>query len=381
MSADVANLPDGLRIYSLLGSRGLEKPPSLALHMQISPPERRVLESPKSVFGETDENFDKIYPAFRASRFVESVGTYLALLNHALIGPSGLVYVDGGLLYESVFPWQMENLYAQFAKEIDVFLAEPDLPQKIPTTSRHKDLFHAREGGDVGYFHFINSILPRLAIYNRIASPRLPVLVYHSRPFSGELVALLGIENAIQPQGWARAERLYFPSPMTFHGDHFTRPKFGSTLIRELTDPIVKKRNAGRRVYLGRSDVEVRRLTNEEELRRILSRYDFEVVVINDMSMRDQIDLFGEIDCLVSPHGAGLSNMVFMPDDARIVEIISPSRLWPTFRTAASRHGLEYHAVIGKDVEVDQTATKGVGNEDFRCDPRALTRSLSQIFL
>ena len=68
----------------------------------------------------------------------------------------------------------------------------------------------------------------------------------------------------------------------------------------------------GRRVYIDRKDSPsgVRQLHNSDEVREILRKFDFESVVLSELSLAAQAAVFREADCLVALHGAGLTNLI-----------------------------------------------------------------------
>jgi glycosyl transferase family 61 len=372
-------------LASLTGQRGLQ--PALGtsdLLWTFAEPETWLVPAPDSVFGESDRNYLQVCRAFKTTRRTTSVRVFAAVLKNVFVSPSGVVFrKDGSLIYESVAPWQIENFMGQFAESIsqradgsyEPRLPAPDALIRVPLA------VHAREGGETGYFHFINSILPRIGLLKRMTTPDRPeILVSQRQPFARDLLQALDIEPSELTGRWLRVDTLVYLSPFTFQGDHFTRPRFGSQLIREVLQPVMPPRGGGRRIYLSRSDAPVRRLANEDEISPILEEFSFETIAIGSMPIRGQMQLFAEASHLLSVHGAGLSNMIFMPEDATATEIVSPSRLWPTFRMLAARHNRRYHAVIGTSVASSDTSTRGEGNEDFCCDPQMLRMSLRQVY-
>jgi hypothetical protein len=46
-------------------------------------------------------------------------------------------------------------------------------------------------------------------------------------------------------------------------------------------------------------------------------------------------------------HGAGLSNVAFMRKGTAVLEILSPDRLWPTYRGVAARSDVRYFPYVG----------------------------------
>jgi capsular polysaccharide biosynthesis protein len=380
-------MPTTSSLVSLTSERGLMRvPENQRLVIWLDQAEKWYLPPAASVYGERDHNATNVYYALKGGREVEGKGTYLAIFFDVLVSPKGLVFTnDEKLLYESVFPWQIDNFMGQFSSDI----TEVDGALRPNIQGDVIDLpsaFHCREGGETGYFHFINSILPRVAVRRRleVAQPDMPMLASTHAGFTKQMFELLGEKNFAGPGKWYRIRQLYYPSPFIIEGDHFTRTRFSSKLLKEMLGPIIeaqKPRKAERRLYLSRGDVSVRRILNEAEVVKLFEQQGFETVTVGGMSVADQIALFSSASHLVSAHGAGLSNVIFMDETATVTEILSPNRLWPTFRTLAARHGQEYHAIIGRDVATDQTAEKGVGNEDFTCDLQAVKFHLQQLRL
>jgi capsular polysaccharide biosynthesis protein len=372
-------------LVSLTGLRGLRL--ALAesdLLWTFAEPETWLVPAPDSIFGERDGNYLQVCRAFKTTRTTTSVPVFAAVLKDMFVSPQGVVFrADGSLVYESVAPWQIENFMDQFGQSVERH-ADGGFKPRLPAPgalTRVSLAVHAREGGETGYFHFINSILPRLGLLKRMTSLDRPdILVSQRQPFARDLLQALGIGCSELTRCWLHVDTLVYLSPFTFQGDHFTRPRFSSQLIREFLYPIMPRGEGGRRIYLSRRDAPVRRLANEGDMDPVLKEFGFETVAIGRMPIREQMQLFAEASHLVSVHGAGLSNMVFMPDGATVTEIVSPSRLWPTFRMLAARHDRHYHAVIGTSVVSEDTPIRGEGNEDFFCDPQMLRMSLRQVY-
>ena len=367
-------------IASIAQHRGLSDPVSgLEAIIVLQQSQRWTAPSPYAVFGEQDSNYSQVVAAFRSSRKCISTAVYVATIKNCLVSPKGLVFTETGqLIYETVFPWQLENLTDQFSSDLG------HLDAHLPASDQVDNLdiaIHCREGGEVGYFHFINSILPRISVSRRLhfLTP-VPILVNKSKSFAKELLEKLNVKSDDGTYSWKRVKKLYLISPFTFQGDHFTRPPFGSSLLKELFAEILVDAKPKRKIYLDRGDVTVRRIVNEEEILRSLEKEGFERITIGDMSMEQQINLFKETKYLVSPHGAGLSNLIFMPSSSKVLEIVSPERLWPTFRMLAARHNIDYGAIIGSYAVSEDTARKGQGNEDFFCQLPMVMAGIKEMF-
>lgn len=76
-------------------------------------------------------------------------------------------------------------------------------------------------------------------------------------------------------------------------------------------------------IYISRRKSK-RSITDERGLEDHLKTLGFQIVFAEDMSVGDQIDLFRRCRVVVGPHGAGLTNIVFAPSGALVVELLDP---------------------------------------------------------
>lgn len=86
---------------------------------------------------------------------------------------------------------------------------------------------------------------------------------------------------------------------------------------------LVAPAQATRRLFVSRRDSTRRSLLNEDAVFRNLEPLGFERVVPGEMSVAAQIAAFSGARVIVAAHGAALTNMVFAPPGATIVELTS----------------------------------------------------------
>ena len=71
-------------------------------------------------------------------------------------------------------------------------------------------------------------------------------------------------------------------------------------------------RTSPKRLLISRRDATCRRLLNEEELYdQILKELGFVVVTLTDLEFVNQVNLFSSAEVVISPHGAGLTNLLW----------------------------------------------------------------------
>ena len=105
-----------------------------------------------------------------------------------------------------------------------------------------------------------------------------------------------------------------------------------------------------RRVYISRERATRRRLLNEAQVWGLLEPLGFEKVLMEDLSFDEQVALMKQTKALVAPHGAGLSNMLFMPPGGTVTEVADLGFPNPNFYATAAALGLPYRIVRAASV-------------------------------
>ena len=108
---------------------------------------------------------------------------------------------------------------------------------------------------------------------------------------------------------------------------------------------------APERLYVSRRKAKWRRLVNEAELESQLAKEGFMVIHTEHYSVAEQARLFSNTQCVVTPHGAGLANVIFVPRGGRVIELLPPACAnAQIYRHIACACGLGYASVTGDDV-------------------------------
>jgi hypothetical protein len=113
-----------------------------------------------------------------------------------------------------------------------------------------------------------------------------------------------------------------------------------------------------RKVYVSRRRARVRRLLNEEEVWPLFRAAGYERVEMEALSFSEQRALMGRTRALAGPHGAGLTNQLFCPAGASVLEIADLGFPNPNFYAMA--------AGLGHDYAVAGAAAEGDGHPLFR---------------
>lgn len=78
--------------------------------------------------------------------------------------------------------------------------------------------------------------------------------------------------------------------------------------------------NLGDKIYVSRKKASRKKVANESEIEDVLIKYGFAIVNNEEYSFLEQICYFSKAKYLISIHGSGLTNMLFMENKAGILE-------------------------------------------------------------
>lgn len=226
------------------------------------------------------------------------------------------------------------------------------------------------------YYHWIHDAMMRL----HLILPALPedirfIVAPNLRPFQYETLRLLGISPeqlcAFSGEEVWELESLYFAPPTTSSGSNSPA---ALAWFRELVRSGygLAETSRHRRIYISRRLTTTRRIVNEPEVERVLRDWNFETYLLENLAFREQVELFGEAEAIVSTSGAGLTNMIFSPPGLKILVMVEPTQVSPYFWTMSEAAGHEYWYLMGETVPVPPPTY----DADLLVPPEKLVRTL-----
>ncbi|WP_418038003.1 glycosyltransferase family 61 protein [Paenibacillus xylanilyticus] len=231
--------------------------------------------------------------------------------------------------------------------------------------------------GSHNYFHWLYDVLPRLGML-RILNIPFQYLIMNPNPhgtFVKETLSMFGVsESSVIRTGddrEIRADRLVVPSVMM--NSHY--PPWTTSILRTFMLPgRDTAAHSPSRIFISRSKASVRHIINEGEVVRLLEAYGFILVCLEDWSIAQQIQLFASAKAIVSPHGAGLSNLAFCEKGTLVVEIFHIRHVVPTYWMISNHNKLDYYMMYGQGAGTTQDLFAGL--EDFMVDLDRLEQTL-----
>jgi capsular polysaccharide biosynthesis protein len=195
-------------------------------------------------------------------------------------------------------------------------------------------------GGNDNYWHWLFDVLPRIDICENIIELDeidFFLLPDNKRKFQIETLEILGIPQRKQISSvnfrHIISKELYVTNhPVVLTNDATAgiqnMPLWISEWLKKkfIKKNINEKVNFSKKIYIDRGDSisnikDLRSITNEEEIKKILLQIGFKIIKLGDLHFKEQVLTFNNADVIIGHHGAGFANLVFCKSDTKIIEL------------------------------------------------------------
>ncbi|WRH65224.1 MAG: glycosyltransferase family 61 protein [Planktothrix sp. GU0601_MAG3] len=204
------------------------------------------------------------------------------------------------------------------------------------------------------YFHWMLDVLPRIELLkkSRINWHEIDYFIVDNRlPFQQETLEKLQIPQNkqinINEFHHLQAQDLIVPS---FPGCPAWMPPWTCDFLKQHflhPDAIANIPNI-KRIYITRNAAKSRRILNENELLTVIQPLGFHCIQLESMSVVEQAALFSQAEIIISPHGSGLTNLVFCQPNTKVVELFSPNYVYHCYWWISNLVPLDYYYYIGE---------------------------------
>ncbi len=245
----------------------------------------------------------------------------LLRFHNVRVSAEGLIFKDWKMLPESfAFPVELDDWKR---RSIFKFLVTNYLFRK--RRKIENEVLWITDYWSKGYFHWLTDALTRLFVV-RDRLDHLTLLLpweFATREFVKPSLNVFGVKNVdfIQPNEVVECRSLVMPTHTAPSGH------FKDEVIRGVRAKLLAAFGgsnycgAGERIYISRRVAGRRRIANEDEVTQVLDNFGFETICAEDLSFEDQVAVASRARFLVSNHGAGLTNMLFMRDGGGVLEL------------------------------------------------------------
>lgn len=228
-----------------------------------------------------------------------------------------------GTLFKGIFPIRLSFLF--FKKRIKLHNAKGilfiRLNWKRKTLGLTERLLIIHDTWTQNYYHWITQALPRLILAQEAGLPFILLLPEdHQSEFHVGTLKLFGITSWYTLE---RKEQFYHVNNLLFPTHDIQVGDYNDDLICILKDKLRLKPDSKKlkKIFIRRVSQEKRRVINEGEVLQIFSSFGFDIIEFERLTFLEQLALLKQTKVLAGVHGAGLTNMIFIPNDGVVFEL------------------------------------------------------------
>lgn len=237
-------------------------------------------------------------------------------------------------------------------------------------------------GTNRNYYHWLIEDLPRLALVerSRLTGDRSVLVDEDIQPWRLDLLERLGVSK--DRLCYAKFDRpisfqdVLVPSRLSTHG--VVHPEAVQFVRASLLQGAPGTAKPGKRLYVTRQAAPGRAMLNAGDITKKFEGAGFTVVDPGVLSIDRQIDLFCDAEVIAGPAGAGLTNAVFAPASARIIQLGSTDVCGETYTSLAASIGQRSCWCFGRGFARSYPRWIWT-NFDFFIDPRDVDLCLDRM--
>jgi hypothetical protein len=285
----------------------------------------------------------------------------------------------GGILINNLFPvmrslpnafgFRKPNagfIYQFYRKGIEIFLVckfgKSLKSIKLDTEKKYLFVFSPW----FGYFSWVTESLPRIISVEKRHKKLTLILpeTYSKKKFvMNSLEMFPNLEYEIIPEGiHMEIPKLTMPElkPFTYTFDPKTMKDYRQK-VWDYVDTLDINIEVADRIYVSRKKAKNRKLVNNQDVLDVFFKYNFKEVCFEDYNFFEQVYLIKNCDVLAGVHGAGFANICFLPEKAKLFELIKEYSSYKEERPSYWR----LCSAIDVDYYIQYCKPKEYGNYDL----------------
>jgi capsular polysaccharide biosynthesis protein len=172
------------------------------------------------------------------------------------------------------------------------------------------------------YFHWITETIPRIhTLKESYENVELLLPDTLNKEYHLTVLNRLNINNIT----WIPSRSVYFVKNILLSRYTSDAGVYNPGLLLKVRKALINKTeeytsNIYDKLYISRAKAKYRRIINENEVTDCLEDYGFTTLRMEEYDFKEQVSLMRNVKYLVSVHGAGLTNMLFMEIGGSILE-------------------------------------------------------------
>lgn len=217
----------------------------------------------------------------------------------------------------------------------------------------------ATDAWSVGHYHWFAEVLPRLWLVRERAGEFCLLLPDSEYVKSVGLDSLRALGLNFKDVVFMDADSLYSVDSLHYVSRLASPGGVHDRIMQEMRAKLLEGYGSGDgRLYVSRRNARFRKILNEDDVARLVSRHGFEVVCGDNMDLAGQIRAFSGSSVVLGIHGAGLTNGIFIRQGGLMIEICKRERNYGYWHLADSV-GLRYQYFHGVPDSEDTLIGRG----------------------
>lgn len=271
----------------------------------------------------------------------------------------------GGSVIDNSNKVYSELTYFPWGKQLHPVVSFPFLGKRLKNIE--KGIFVVTPEASNNFYHWYLDLLPRIILCKLVIedfSSRYIIIHSELKKYEKEFYEYLGIDSAkiicLNNYNVLPVSDLIVPEytfdydqQIDIYGNNSTKWKkkifeYVKKFIFKI-DLTVENQTL---VYLQRGENNRfgRNLIGEEEIIPLLRKIGFQIYNPINYSIKEQAEILSKAKCVISIHGAALSNIVYCNEGTLIIELRSPFNLPNCFNNITKNFGLKYESIELKPI-------------------------------
>ena len=224
----------------------------------------------------------------------------------------------------------------------------------VPVIAVPRFTYHRMPRKLRNFGHWLLDFLPQVVALSTVAPQSVFLLPDAVSRFHPSTLALVGVRpEQIRP--WKGSPISAARVLLLLHDGRLGggRPLSLLTAMHQVFRAAAPTGRGRRRVFVSRRDAKARRrwLANEAEVEQVFERRGFEILLMKDVSLDDQIRTFQDAQIVAGTSGAGLSDIVFAAPGMHLI-VLHTDRQMRWYADATSRRSTWMRAGQDRDAEL-----------------------------
>jgi Glycosyltransferase 61 len=262
---------------------------------------------------------------------------------------------------EEVFTCNNEVIIEYTAQKANPYIGENRKKLNKPLRINGRIAHLSLSGLENNYYHWLTECLNRYYLLEKSKFKPDLYLLSSDISFQKQYIELLGIDKErilrMDSNTIIQADELIVPSfinnweSINFRGYKSCQKQWLPSWIGNIYQEKIDLKSTDKdknKIYISRSFADYRRLENEDEVTSLLQNRGYGIYYLENMLVKEQVELFSNASIVLGLHGAGFSNIFFCPQDTKVCELFTENYHDSSFKVLTNALGLEYHYIIGK---------------------------------